>query len=84
MLVKFFVLPSLLFAVLFVTPKTLPAQAREDSGGRWSAQQANDWYAKQPWLVGANFVPSDAINELEMFQAETFNPALIDKELGMA
>ena len=51
---------------------------------RWSAQQANDWYAKQPWLVGANFIPSDAINELEMFQAETFNPALIDKELGMA
>ena len=34
--------------------------------------------------MGANFIPSDAINELEMFQAETFNPALIDKELGMA
>jgi hypothetical protein len=51
---------------------------------RWSAQKANDWYAKQPWLVGANFIPSDAINELEMFQAATFNPALNDKELGMA
>ncbi len=49
---------------------------------RWSEQKANDWYAKQPWLVGANFVPSDAINELEMFQAATFNPALNDKELG--
>ena len=51
---------------------------------RWTEQQANDWYAKQPWLVGANFVPSDAINQLEMFQAATFNPPLIDKELGMA
>jgi len=51
---------------------------------RWSEQQANAWYAKQPWLVGANYVPSDAINELEMFQAATFNPALNDKELGMA
>ena len=37
--------------------------------------QANAWYAKQPWLVGANYVPSNAINQLEMFQAETFDPA---------
>ena len=45
-----------------------PAQAR------WTEAQASAWYAKQPWLVGANFIPSDAINELEMFQADTFNP----------
>lgn len=51
---------------------------------RWTAERANTWYAQQPWLVGSNFVPSDAINELEMFQAATFNPALNDKELGMA
>jgi hypothetical protein len=51
---------------------------------RWTAEQANRWYTQQPWLVGANFIPSDAINELEMFQAATFNPVLIDKELGMA
>ena len=51
---------------------------------RWSAERANQWYAQQPWLVGANYIPSDAINELEMFQATTFNPALNDKELGMA
>lgn len=50
---------------------------------RWTEKQANEWYAKQPWLVGANFIPSDAINELEMFQAATFNPALNDKELGL-
>jgi len=56
----------------------------QDSPARWTEAQAEAWYAKQPWLVGANFVPSDAINELEMFQAATFNPALIDKELGMA
>lgn len=51
---------------------------------RWTAEAANAWYAKQPWLVGANYVPSDAINQLEMFQAETFNPELNDKELGWA
>ncbi|MDT7810922.1 MAG: hypothetical protein QOJ42_838, partial [Acidobacteriaceae bacterium] len=70
------------FAFFVVAP--LGAQTGEDAGGRWSAQQANGWYGKQPWLVGANFIPSDAINELEMFQAETFDPALIDKEVGMA
>jgi hypothetical protein len=51
---------------------------------RWSEKKANDWYSQQPWLVGANFIPSDAINQLEMFQAATFNPALNDKELAMA
>ncbi|HEY1742794.1 MAG TPA: 1,4-beta-xylanase, partial [Granulicella sp.] len=51
---------------------------------RWSAAKANAWYEQQPWLVGANYVPSDAINQLEMFQAATWNPQLNDKELGMA
>lgn len=51
---------------------------------RWTEQQANDWYKKQPWLVGANYIPASAINELEMWQAETFDPAQIDKELGWA
>jgi len=50
---------------------------------RWSEQRANDWYHAQPWLVGANYVPSDAINQLEMFQAATFNPALNDRELAL-
>ena len=79
---RFLLLPVLL-AFVVVAP-ILVAQTSKDTNGRWSVQQANDWYAKQPWLVGANFIPSDAINELEMFQAATFNPALIDKELGMA
>ncbi|MDP9038150.1 MAG: cellulase family glycosylhydrolase [Acidobacteriota bacterium] len=51
--------------------------------GRWSEAQAQAWYDAQPWLVGANFIPSDAINQLEMFQPATFDPALIDKELGL-
>src|ERR1700733_6599694 len=51
---------------------------------RWSEQRANDWYAKQPWLVGSNYIPKDAINELEMWQAASFDPEEIDKELGWA
>ena len=51
---------------------------------RWTEQKANDWYAQQPWLVGANYIPSNAINQLEMFQASTFDPAINDRELGLA
>jgi len=51
---------------------------------RWSAEQANAWYKKTGWLVGCNFAPSTAINQIEMWQAETFDPATIDRELGLA
>jgi hypothetical protein len=58
-----------------------PAQP---SAGRWSEQASNDWYAHQPWLVGSNYIPSNAINELEMWQADSFDPKRIDLELGWA
>jgi len=35
---------------------------------RWSTRKANQWYAKQPFLVGGNYIPATAINELEMWQ----------------
>jgi hypothetical protein len=54
------------------------------AAGRWSEQRAMDWYARQGFLVGANYVPASAINELEMWQAATFDPARIDLELGWA
>lgn len=56
------------------------AHARE----QWSPEQANAWYAKQPWMAGANYLPRSAINQLEMFQAETFDPKMIDEEFGWA
>jgi len=51
---------------------------------RWTEDRANQWYQQQPWPVGANFLPSDAINELEMWQAATFDPSEIDREFGWA
>jgi glycosyl hydrolase family 10 len=51
---------------------------------KWSEQQARDWYAKQSWLVGANYNPASAINQLEMWQADSFDPKRIDLELGWA
>ena len=75
---------SLLCSFSLMTLSLLTAQSTNGAPDRWSAQKANDWYKQQPWLVGANFIPSNAINELEMFQAATFDPAINDKELGMA
>ena len=49
---------------------------------RWLADKADAWYRDIPWLVGCNFTPSNAINQLEMWQAETFDAPTIDRELG--
>lgn len=58
-----------------------PAFAQQQ---RWSEEKANAWYAKQPLPVGSNYIPDDAINQLEMWQAATFDPKEIDRELGWA
>ena len=69
-----------LVAVLILLVSCVTAFARP----RWTPQQANTWYKEQPWLVGSNFIPQDAINQLEMWQADTFDAAEIDRELGWA
>jgi hypothetical protein len=51
---------------------------------RWTKEQINEWYKKQTWLVGCNFIPSTAINQLEMWQKDTFDIDTIRRELRMA
>ena len=71
----------LLFALsLQGAAQAQPRQAPE----RWTEKRADDWYARQPWLVGSNYIPATAINELEMWQAESFDPKRIDLEFGWA
>ena len=70
-----------LMAACFATQTT---RAADTDTARWTPEQAKTWYAQQRWLVGSNFVPKSAINELEMWQADTFDLAEIDKELGWA
>jgi hypothetical protein len=69
-----------LAVVLLLTATTCNPRAQQ----RWTEAQANAWYQAQPWPVGANFLPSTAINELEMWQGDTFDQATIDRELGWA
>jgi hypothetical protein len=61
-----------------------PIEVRTVDPLRWSAERARDWYAGHAWMAGANFVPSTASNQFEMWQAETWDPETIDRELGWA
>ncbi|WP_193214855.1 cellulase family glycosylhydrolase [Luteolibacter marinus] len=69
-------LRAVLLPFLLLAP-TLHAQ-------QWTAEQANQWAETQPWRAGSNFAPSYAINQLEMWQADTFDLEAIDRELGYA
>jgi hypothetical protein len=51
---------------------------------RWSKEKAAAWFEQHGWAVGCNYIPHNAINQLEMWQADTFDPFLIDKELSWA
>lgn len=80
------------FASLLMTGCALEQkQAKQEScasactkNQRWSAEKAKEWYDQQGWIRGCNFIPSNAVNQLEMWQEDTFSPELIDKELGWA
>src|SRR5438105_11959012 len=73
------VMITALFCLLFLA--TTFARAQQE---RWPKEKANAWYDKQPWLVGCNFIPSSAVNQLEMWQEDTFDPKTLDRELGWA
>lgn len=66
-------------AALSLAPRAVAAPP-----GRWSNDRAHRWFRAQGWLVGANYITSNAINQLEMFQSNTFDPLRIDNELGVA
>jgi Cellulase (glycosyl hydrolase family 5) len=70
--------------VLALSVNAVAQQPDGPAAARWSEPAASDWYARQPWLLGSNYIPASAINELEMWQADTFDANRIDKELGWA
>jgi endo-1,4-beta-mannosidase len=51
---------------------------------RWSKKKAWDWYSMQPWIVGCNYIPSTAGNQIEMWRGESFDIETIGRELGWA
>ncbi|RFM30599.1 1,4-beta-xylanase [Deminuibacter soli] len=73
-----------LLATLTAHAGDKPGKPAPEKAKVWSAEKANAWYQQHKWITGANFIPSTAINQLEMWQAETFDAATIDRELGYA
>ena len=45
-----------------------------NADGRWTEEKAQAWYAGKGWLLGCNYAPSTAVNQLEMWEAESFDP----------
>lgn len=83
-------IPVLVFALLFhlfyscKTNKKTADKEPSEFGAVWSSEKAQDWRKNLPWLRGSDFIPSCAINQLEMWQKETFDSVTIDRELGWA
>jgi len=70
--------------VVFLLAATVILARPVEARARWTTAEAIAWNTKQPWFLGANYVPSDAINELEMWQKASFDPKRIDQEFGWA
>lgn len=62
----------------------LSSSMAQTVGEVWSLEKVNEWYKQHKWISGTDYIPATAINQLEMWQPETFDPVTIDKELGWA
>jgi len=84
---------NILLPALIILVSLFTATGKKETNGqsnkivvsvRWTQEKANDWYKHQMWPRGSNFNPSTAINQLETWQAESFDPKTIDRELSWA
>lgn len=82
---KLLLIALVYFLFLFIVRSHAQTDKRTNtSSGVWSVEKANKWYSTHKWITGCNFIPSTAINQLEMWQAATFDTATINRELGWA
>jgi hypothetical protein len=73
-----------IFVVAILLFQCKPQKTVRAARDVWTPEQADEWYKSQTWIRGCNFIPSSAINQLEMWQAESFDTATINRELGWA
>lgn len=71
-------------AITIVLSSCQPKPVVKTTAERWTEEKAQQWSQENGWLRGSNFNPSTAINQLENWQAETFDTVTIDRELGWA
>ena len=72
------------YRLLFLALAMLFSGCGQRQAQRWSSEKAYAWYESKGWLAGCDYIPSTAINQLEMWQKDTFDPETIDRELGWA
>ncbi|MGA2618581.1 MAG: beta-L-arabinofuranosidase domain-containing protein [Thermoguttaceae bacterium] len=51
---------------------------------RWPVEKAWKWYAEVGPVCGCNYFPRTAVNTTEIWEARTFDPKIMDQELGWA
>lgn len=51
---------------------------------RWTTEEAWAWRKHQGPILGCNFIPSTAVNQLEFWQEESFDLSVITRELDWA
>lgn len=68
---------------LFQSARADEPKPEVEANGRWTVERAQAWGKKQGWIVGCNYVPTYAVNQIEMWQKLTFDPQVIDSELGL-
>jgi len=79
-----------IFAVIFFTfmgcNKTQDGSCKnnEENEKKWTTAKAVEWQNQNGWLVGCNYIPATAVNQLEMWQKESFDAATINNELKLA
>ena len=74
-------LTSLAFVSVFILSFQLEAA---ETPKRWTPEKAWEWQKQQPWIVGCNYVPSYAANSTDLWQQETWDARVVDRELGWA
>lgn len=77
---------TILFAQIVALMLTLSncTSTQSSENEQWSEKRANEWYSQFPWLAGCDYIPSSAINQIEMWSDSTWDAAQIDKELSWA
>lgn len=73
---RFFIITMLAIAAL----GSHSANASE----RWTPEQAKAWGKANPWYCGFNYIPANAVNYTAMWDATSFSPEVMDRELALA
>ena len=68
---------TVVLAFMLLQAKSVSAQTSNSDSQQWSVARANNWSSQRDWPVGFNYTPRYAVNQLEMWQSDTFDTNII-------